>query len=412
MNKASLIINKIEQIPMGEDGNTIRLLAKMTIDGNEEDCWFDYPIEYKDYICGERCDAFVIALLPYAMKNAYDIKSNLPLSERLYYQIITYYIPILKKYQKSFNEIKLEAKTEKSNFNTAKAVGTGISCGVDSFYSIFKHLKDIPQSYRLTHLVSMNVGSFGYIGGEFSYNWFQEEIIKAKKVSLELKLPLITINSNLMEIYQENHGNSGTFRMAGAILGLQKLFSVYYISAGFDIKSFNIMSEDNDDYDLFNLMIGSNESTVFYSSGMESTRFERTKYLLEYPVTYDKLTVCLRGNKNCGKCEKCLRTLGTLYTLDALDNYRESFQVDRFLRHKIWNISRIRYFGIGYMKPMYSEIYKAIKKKEPFLYIICSFLAYFAVFPIENMKKILKKILPSKIKKKIKQIIKDDSVSL
>lgn len=394
----------IEAIKKQELKSKMRLVASIKIDDNEKECWFDYPSEYGEYICTERVDAFVVALIPFAMRKGLDIKSIIPISEKLSYQLHNYYIPILSKYQETFKQIDLTCPCSSENLNTKGAVGTGISCGIDSFYSVLKHIGIKEKDYELTHLVTMNVGSFGYQGGDFSYRWFQEEAKKARKVSEELNLPLIEINSNLMEIYQENHGFSGTFRMAGAILGLQKLFSKYYISAGFDIKDFDITSEENDDYDLFNLLVGSNESTTFYSTGLEATRFERTKFITQYPVTFDKLTVCMCGNDNCGKCEKCMRTLGALYALNSLDKYRGSFDIDQFKKHEFMNLARIRYYGIGYMRPLYKEIYSILKIEQPGKYSLYTFMAIFIIYPIEKIKKLVKRILPDSVVKKLKKI--------
>lgn len=394
----------IEAIRKQEHESQTRLVAFIKIDDSKKECWFDYPSEYGKYICTERVDAFVIALIPFAMRKGLDIKSSIPISEKLSYQLHNYYIPILSKYQETFKKIELTCPCASENLNTEGAVGTGISCGIDSFYSVLKHIGIKEKDYELTHLVTMNVGSFGYQGGDFSYRWFQEEAKKARKVSEELDLPLIEINSNLMEIYQENHGFSGSFRMAGAILGLQKLFSKYYISAGFDIKDFDITSEENDDYDLFNLLVGSNESTTFYSTGLEATRFERTKFITQYPVTYDKLTVCMCGNDNCGKCEKCMRTLGALYALNSLDKYRESFDINRFKKHEFMNLARIRYYGIGYMRPLYKEIYSILKMEQPSKYCLYTFVAVFIIYPIEKVKKLIKKILPDSVVTKLKKI--------
>lgn len=404
-NRKKLII---ESIYLKETKNTTLLTADLLFETRKNTCWFEYPKEYTQYLCTERCDAFIIALLPYAMKHQYDIYSNVPISERLLYQIQNYYIPTLSKYQEDFFDITVHCITDGKNLNQFKAVGTGLSCGVDSFYTVLKHIDCGFEGFELTHLVTMNVGSFGYQGGEFSYRWFQDEVRKARLVAQKLNLPLIEINSNLMEIYQENHAASGTLRMVGAILGLQKLFSKYYISAGFDIKDFDITSEDNDDYDLFNLMIGSNESTTFYSVGVEATRFERTNYISKYPITYDTLTVCLSGNTNCGHCEKCLRTMGTLYTLGLLDKYRNSFNIDKFMKHKNYYLSKIRYFGIGYMRPLYQDIYEVMKKTDFVSYIMISCIAYLIVFPMENikigLKRILKKLLPPGLLNRIKEI--------
>ena len=307
------------------------------------------------------------------------------LTKKGYYLVVGRFVP-----ENSFEVMIREFMKSKSKKDFALI--TNVNIGIKE------------KDYELTHLVTMNVGSFGYQGGDFSYRWFQEEAKKARKVSEELDLPLIEINSNLMEIYQENHGFSGTFRMAGAILGLQKLFSKYYISAGFDIKDFDITSEENDDYDLFNLLVGSNESTTFYSTGLEATRFERTKFITQYPVTYDKLTVCMCGNDNCGKCEKCMRTLGALYALNSLDKYRESFDINRFKKHEFMNLARIRYYGIGYMRPLYKEIYSILKMEQPSKYCLYTFVAVFIIYPIEKVKKLIKKILPDSVVTKLKKI--------
>lgn len=398
----------IEAIKKEVHESKMRLVASIKVDDSKKECWFDYPLEYGEYICTERADAFVVALMPFAMRKKLDIKSLIPISEKLSYQLHNYYIPILSKYQKTFKQIDLACPCSSENLNKEGAVGTGISCGIDSFYSVLNHIDIKEKDYELTHLVTMNVGSFGYQGGEFSYRWFQEEAKKARRISEELNLPLIEINSNLMEIYQENHGASGTFRMAGAILGLQKLFSKYYISAGFDIKDFDITSEENDDYDLFNLLVGSNESTTFYSTGLEATRFERTKFITHYPITYDKLTVCMCGNDNCGKCEKCMRTLGALYVLNSLDEYRESFDIDCFKKHEFMNLARIRYYGIGYMRPLYKEIYSILKKEQSGKYCFCTFVAIFIFYPIEKVKKLVKGMLPDGVVKNLKKIGKQD----
>lgn len=390
----SRIIMRIKKIFLEEKAKTVKLVADIIRDREKFKCWFEYPISYKEYICTERCDAFVIALLPYALEKNMDIVSDIPISEQLLYQIENYYVPTLSKYNKMFNSIKLQMPYNNKNLNTKGEVATGLSCGVDSFYTLLKHMNDsITKDYKITYLVSMNVGSFGYDGGSKSYSWFQEELKVAHKVAHELSIPLIEINSNLMEFYNRDHATSGTFRMAGAILGIQKLISKYYISAGFDIKDFDITSSENDDYDLFNLMVASNESTTFYSSGVETSRYERTKYISDYSITYNNLIVCWHGVHNCGYCEKCLRTLGTLYALNKLEKYSGSFNIDNFQKHKLYNLAKIRYYGIGYMKPLYKEIYRDIKQKSIWQYIEICFLAYIFVFPTQKIKFWAKKIL-------------------
>lgn len=382
-----------------QDGRAV-LGAEITREGMPSFlCQLIYPAEYLEYLCDERADAFLVSILPYAMQHGFDIQCEAPVSEKLLHQIKSYYIPVLAQAQQNFSFITVEAQPDSRNLNTGKAVGTGLSCGVDSFYSALRYLQpDVEPDYRLTHVVSMNVGSFGYQGGDFSRKWFREELIKARRVAQKLGLPLIEIDSNLMEFYQQNHATSGTFRMVGAILGLQKLFAVYYISAGFSLKLFDISSESNADYDLFNLMSASNESTMFYSSGVEATRFQRTRFISDFPVTYSELTVCLKGNTNCGRCEKCLRTIGALYVLDKLDDYQGSFDVEYFYKHKHRMLVKIRSNGIGrYMNEMYSEIYQKLRGDMPVYYFLLTVEAYLFQHPWDKVvhfaKQIAKKVL-------------------
>jgi hypothetical protein len=404
-------IMRIQMPRVTVSGNQVVLRTEIMRDGKPFCCQFHYPVEYCQYICNERSDAFLISILPYAMQHSFHIQCEAPVSERLLYQIRNYYIPVLAKAQKNFHSITIEAQADNQILNIGKAVGTGLSCGVDSFYSVLKHINHPQTDYRLTHLVSMNVGSFGAQGGEFSQKWFREELTKARKVAHQMQLPLIEINSNLMEFYQQNHASSGTFRMAGAILGLQKLFSVYYISSGFSLNGFDITSEDNDDYDLFNLMVASNESTHFYSSGIEATRFERTRFVSDFEVTYNNLTVCLSGDKNCGKCEKCLRTIGALYVLGRLERYRNVFDIGYFYRHRHYMLVKMRCYGIGYMKEMYKEIFQALKQRNTMYYCLITLQAYIFQFPYEKTivgaKKFLKKVLPDRylvaLKKRVKR---------
>ena len=49
--------------------------------------WFAVPIEYKNYLCAERSDAFVVAMLWYAMITGSDIESVAPMSDRMVFHV-------------------------------------------------------------------------------------------------------------------------------------------------------------------------------------------------------------------------------------------------------------------------------------------------------------------------------------
>ena len=57
-----------------------------------KECYFEFEPEYSKFLCDERSDAFVTGLLTTAMENNMDIEFEAPISEQLYYQLMTYYI--------------------------------------------------------------------------------------------------------------------------------------------------------------------------------------------------------------------------------------------------------------------------------------------------------------------------------
>ena len=76
--------------------NTYRLTSTLMYDkGTTYDMWFEVEKEYKDYLCDENADAFLIALLSYVIKHELDVEIEGSISSRLYYQLTTYLIPLL-----------------------------------------------------------------------------------------------------------------------------------------------------------------------------------------------------------------------------------------------------------------------------------------------------------------------------
>ena len=131
------------------------------IENEKKTIWFEVSNEYKDYLCLDRADAYLIGLLNFAMRHNYDISCEMPVSEELLYNIRTTLIPSLAKYGRDLHSITINAVPIK-NITDGKNIGTGCSCGIDSFYSISSHIKTEYKNMDLTHLVINNVGSFDY----------------------------------------------------------------------------------------------------------------------------------------------------------------------------------------------------------------------------------------------------------
>ena len=122
--------------------------------------WFAVPIEYKQYLCTERGDAFVVAMLWYAMITGSDIESVAPMSERMVFHITRYLIPALCTKENGYRRIRILGPTTGQPYNNIGGVGTGMSCGVDSFFTMYEYMReDTPKKCRLTHLGYFNMGA-------------------------------------------------------------------------------------------------------------------------------------------------------------------------------------------------------------------------------------------------------------
>lgn len=315
-----------------KEDNSIKLCANVKRFETEFELYYEVENKYEKYLTWEIADAFVLGILEYAMHLNMDIVCENPISERLYYMLSNYYIPTVSKNLSFFHHINIKAPISNIQIKNESAVGTGFSGGVDSYYSVVKHLNCQYPHYKLTHLVITNVGSFRYDGGEISKKIFEETIAFLRPAAEKLKLPLITINTNYMEFYEkytEPVNNCGTLKNCSCIYALKKLFSVYYYSSGVPFEKFEFHKKDPSFYDLFTLSCISNVNLEFYSCGSEVNRIEKVDFISQYEVPRDYLSVCLNTH-NCGKCRKCIRTLSELYVLNKLELYKNVFDVEKF----------------------------------------------------------------------------------
>lgn len=313
----------------------------------ESGLWFSVPVEFKDYLCTEQSDAFVVAMLWYAMITGSDIESVAPMSEKMVFHITRYLIPALCTDENGYRRIKIIGPTTDKPYKNIGGVGTGMSCGVDSFYTMHEYLReDTPKKYRLTHLAYFNMGAI------FHPNWSEkkdytlkefyeatdkmseEKRENARQVAEQAGLPLVYVKSNLdSDYYRGAYGHTGVYRNCAMALSLQGLFSVYYNSSGgwpgyFDLT----LTEGSQHYEALLCTCLSTESLSFILSDY-ATRAEKTITIADDKLAQKYLDVCFAFN-SCGKCTKCIRTLITLDIFDKVDLFGNIFDIDYFKKHK------------------------------------------------------------------------------
>ncbi len=323
-----------------EHENETILQAKFDCGDTNDILWFSTTKEFGQYLCHERGDAFLIAMLHYAMKRGEDIRVLAPISERLYYALTKHFIKIIAEMFPDYHHIRIICDIDSENLDSAGGVGTGLSCGIDSFCTVAEHTDEsCPASYRLTHLTFFNVGASGDYGGDYARDLFHKRTEAVRPCADELNLPLVILDSNISEILEMNFVPSHTYRNVAAALALQKLFRTYYYSSGYSLRTFELNYSDASYYDAYSLNMFSTNDLEFFPSGEIYSRVEKTEIVSNYPLSHKYLNVCEAAETNCSRCHKCQRTLVTLDLLGKLDLYRSVFDLDDYQQH------RSRYFS-------------------------------------------------------------------
>lgn len=345
----------IENIHKEIKENYVYLYADISIINEKKVLWYRFSKEYEKYICEERSDAFIIGLFYFSLINGYDIETKIPMSEKLLFQLKNYYIPMLAGTTDFFNHIEINAPFTDEKITNEGAVGTALSCGVDSFYTILKGLNSEFEKYKVTHVLFTDIPATIY-SDSLRKKWLEENADKSRKVSKELGLKFILCETNLNidfaivpffsknKTYVANEGLA-SLQYCSSVFALQKLFSVYYLgSAGAKLNEVDINASPYDVlwHDFYSMPNITTENLQFYSSGTEVSRIEKVNYIADFKTTQKYLFACAMPKvKNCGKCEKCVRTMAELYALNKLENFKEVYPIEDFKKHYVKNIAII-----------------------------------------------------------------------
>jgi len=343
------------------DGKAI-LENDILIDGRKQKLWMKVDEKYGEYLCHERNDAYLIACINYAMRNRHDIVSRQPITEALLFNIENYLKPALLENNPHFHNVKIQTEISSELLPSAGAVGTGISCGVDSLHALSKHTGSEFTTRNITHLAFNNVGSHGE--GDAGRKLYESRIDRPRRLAEQYGFGFVASDTNLMDVVEQDHFKSHTYSSMFPVFALQKLYSCYfYASAGYRFNEFELRDYPNlcsGSYELLSLNVFSTPQIKIDSEGMGLSRLEKLRSVVKYAPSYKYLHVCLKEQDNCGVCEKCVRTLLGLDALNALDLYKDVFDVRYYKENKEWYLQQLMY-KIKDRKHDYFEMYPYFK---------------------------------------------------
>lgn len=370
----------------------------IAIDDKIVDLWFKVNAEYGRYLCDERDDAYLIAVLRFAMLNGQDIRCEAPLTEELFYNIQEILIPALSNNDANLGRINIYGEIATDELPKGNAVGTGISCGVDSFYVLADNTNMPFTEHNVTHLAFNNVGSHGV--GPKAHELYIKRKERALRFAQEHYFSFVGSDSNIAEVIPQSHYLSHTYSSIFAVYCLQKLYSIYYYaSEGYRFDEFSLKDSSKDNpgkYALLSIPLLSTAQLRLYSEGEGLTRTQKLQKVVKYGPSYKYLDVCVEHSENCGKCEKCVRTMLGIDMLGALDNYKAVFDVEYYRSHQREYMMQLLYWHRK-KKHYYEEIYSHFKDQIPLSVKIESHLLMMVDFLWCKFRKSLKMIMPEKM---------------
>ena len=308
--------------------------------------WFSAPSGYAEYFCTERSDAFVVAMLWYAMITGSDIRFEAPLSKKLHDGLTQKLLPALMADMKT---IRLEGPLSGEPVRCADGVLTGMSCGVDSLYTLHCYGScDAPEGRRLTHLAYYDCNYLlPYLDPPYDVSavyrekeqTFSHIIEHAKVIASHHDLPLIVMRSNLDEDYYRGGRIYGSmYRFLACTLALEHLYGTYISSSsGHDNSMVEVsLTVPTQHYEGL-LCECCQTETLRYMTSDSASRPEKLQALTGDDDARRYVAVCYdtgpRG-ENCGRCYACMKTMIPLDIMGKLDLFGESFDVEKYYRER------------------------------------------------------------------------------
>lgn len=353
--------------------------AKIRVDvswkNNEaQEVFFAVPVQFMDKLDVEWADNFVIGLMLLAIKNGEDIiVENAKVSKTLRENLEKHLFPIFEKMNCGSNNTQIicDCKSEHDQIR-GQTVATGISLGVDSFYSILKYQDVKENPINCVLYIKQVTGTTCILDSRQKY-----EINKRKEVASQLGIEYIPILSNLRSIVDSEFVFSQyhTFAHLSAAITI-KTISCYYYATGFSKKEMQLNFSDTAYYDNYIQNIVCHKFFIMRMAGSDVSRFQKTELIQDNQIVQNYLEVCLEPkfeenvnhvelrSQNCTRCHKCNRTLATLDVLNSISHFSSVFDTHYYKvnRWRVWG--EIEYRRLVMKDEFSVEILNKAKEKK------------------------------------------------
>ena len=330
--KQSITIKK-PYIETEEDWSYLK--APVVFPDREETVFFAVKKEYEDCLCTELGDAFVAAAFQWCMRENLNIICEVPVSRSILHSLRHRLILEMAIDSKTYRQIDITAEPSDLVFENRINVGLCWSAGMDCFYVLKDHM-DAPESFKVTHLLNVNAGvnEEPDIDGKFL-----RAMDKCHRHAEKLGLKDLSMNTNLHLVFPYLYLTVVPARLASAFLALQKGFRTGYVSSSYELRHMRFIDHDSGYCELTVQSSLSNQNVILRAPGVEVSRAEKCRQLIDFKPAQEMLHVCLKEEEtNCMRCVKCCNLIASLDAMDSLDKFGKVLDLDYCHSHmdEIW----------------------------------------------------------------------------
>ena len=305
-------------------------------------------------------DPFVFWAMLIAIQKKESLYVNADFPNRLFYGISQILFPSFKKMGVYVPSLQAKAIVESGENRKVKGVATGLSGGIDSFYTVLEHMQG---ELKLTHLVNFipNEKALTFTNEQIKFKTGKSLDVWNDKLGGLLNLPIIKVYSNFNEDCKFHFEKIHAFCNLSHALLLKGIISSYLYSTGYDIEKVALDFSDTSHYELLICQAVNSPYFEMVSYHPAVNRLEKTMAIVDNELVQSFLHVCVKreiGEGNCTECFKCQRVLTTLDALGKLQLFEKVFDLQKYYQNKrkIWS----------------SITYKAKINKDPFALEILS----------------------------------------
>lgn len=329
-----------------------KISASITVGATISELWYSVSENYSFALCESRSDAFVAGLLLYAIRRREDISFETPITDELKESIEEDFLLAVCDYNKDVYSPKLIGPVSSAIHKEGVVRGTGISCGVDSLYTVIRRMVKQKNTDIRNYLAIFNHhGVVGVPGEESKHERqarFEAIVDRARRFSEAVEIPLIVgdTNYNSGDIPGLISEGNATFVNMFCALSMQNLFTHYMIASAGGVGEFGYYLNQgfhNTIHENFDILTTSAFSTASMRITVDGlvTRDEKVRYLADEVLAQKFLDVChvhQLGNEKNGTndCAKCMRTVLELMLLGdgVLERFSDVFDIEYVKTHR------------------------------------------------------------------------------